>query len=490
MNESPNHDEIEQRLSDYHARLRRAAQPLRRPDATARIMAQLSQRITSLQISEAPMDPSTLEISSPKPRSSGRGRGPRIISGVAALAAVLALALVANALFAHYPRTSGTPGTTGISPTATAQSNPVGPVTQDSLDDVSMVSATEGWAVGRHTSTTQQGINESSVYAPLLYHYTNGTWRPVTLSAFPPSQTMQGLGPVSMVNAHDGWAGGTANNHALLLHYDGTAWQSVPLLLQGSIDGIDMVSANEGWAITGGVTTQQPAILHYLYGVWSVQYSLPRASSNGNGSLNHLTMISATEGWAVGTTYTNDSKGTSIAGGIPAGVILHYRNGSWSVQATYPTISLTTISMSSAVDGWAAGLSGDTSALYHYTNGNWQRYTGALPLPKIHASVDANAIFMTSATDGWLADVGHYEDLGNEYIYHYDGSSWNLVRIPLTDRYGSGIGAFAFLPGGEGWAVGSAFTIDVGNNSSSNRLFPMAPLILHYTNGAWSQQSS
>ncbi len=90
------------------------------------------------------------------------------------------------------------------------------------LSDISMVSPTEGWAVGT-TGPSSYGV---------VMHYTNSTWSRVAV----PTGTYE-LNAVSMISPTEGWAAGYeascwsgSCDQGLLMHYTASAgWQKVAL---------------------------------------------------------------------------------------------------------------------------------------------------------------------------------------------------------------------------------------------------------------------
>ena len=138
-------------------------------------------------------------------------------------------------------------------------------------------------------------------------------------------------------------------------------------------NSIAMVSPTEGWivggnmSINGGPVIYGPLLLlHYLNGqVFRVDnLALPEAGAE-KAILQRVVMLSASEGWAIGT-YIGSSGCTNT-------LILHYTNGQWKQDTTIAGIILTSISMASTTDGWAAGVlrscnasGSDVLALFHY----------------------------------------------------------------------------------------------------------------------------
>ncbi len=269
------------------------------------------------------------------------------------------------------------------------------------LSGISMVSPSEGWAVGpgwSDTSTTP-ATNRAA-----LLHYTHGAWNVVPT-------TFNGLTSVFMRTASDGWIAGSGPNGGLLLHYDGASWQQVtdPALTGLTVGSVAPVSASDVWITAMGplVNGMRPAssILHFDGHTW-VTATLPL----GNAALSRIVMVSATEGWAVGG-YCGCGTGHGPST-TPGSLILHYQNGVWS-EVTNPSHPLGQylfdIAMSSATEGWAAGFGG---ALLHYSSGAWTVTNG--PTTKGLLSLS-----LTSATDGWA--VG---DQGTILQFQY--GAWSL----------------------------------------------------------------
>jgi uncharacterized repeat protein (TIGR01451 family) len=188
-----------------------------------------------------------------------------------------------------------------------------------SLDDVFMLGATDGWAVG--------GVSATGVSSIFRYDVGSGTWVQY------PVGTSSWLKAVDMVDASEGWAVGVGGT---FVRWNGAAWNGASLFPGVVVNDVDMVSASEGWAVGSG-----GAIFHYD-GTWTQLTNSPTSNT-----LNALSMVDANEGWAVGAT----------------GTILHYIDGTWQVVDSPTTKSLNDIQMVSPTEGWAVGQNG---AILHY----------------------------------------------------------------------------------------------------------------------------
>jgi photosystem II stability/assembly factor-like uncharacterized protein len=125
------------------------------------------------------------------------------------------------------------------------------------LNSVTMVSSNEGWAVGGWILPS--GIYHLYYAKGMILHYTNGAWQEVNAPMY------VAFSSVSMVSASEGWAVGeycqlcfNADGHSVLLHYANGVWQEVSSPTWRSLHSVSMVSASEGWAVG-----EYGAILHY-----------------------------------------------------------------------------------------------------------------------------------------------------------------------------------------------------------------------------------
>ncbi len=161
---------------------------------------------------------------------------------------------------------------------------------------LSMVSSTEGWAVGGYCS---------------IFHYKDGKWQKVDWLPSSPgslprteSGAIPNLTAIRMTSPTDGWAVGDAG---LIIHYKDSKWSVADTSTSVNFWGLAMTSPDEGWAV-GGVVKQGGYILHYKNGKWGEQ-----ANFKDNYFFS-IYMLSPNEGW-VGDDYPS---------------MLHYHDGTWS----------------------------------------------------------------------------------------------------------------------------------------------------------------
>lgn len=304
------------------------------------------------------------------------------------------------------------------------------------LHGVFMLSASEGWAVGRLAGDIGCAILQ----------YKDGVWQSIRLPANVCS-TGSTLSDVQMISQNEGWAVGYKRESEqvvspIILHYLNGAWQTVPSPTDVDMSNLSMVSKDEGWAVglkrdwsKGGKTTS--VIQHYRNGKWEVENVF------NDLDINDIFMLSPDEGWAVGA-YDSPNEKYDIA--------LRYNKGKWELKRlSGARIYLTALHMTSPSDGWAVGLFG----VRRYRNGDWENVDLRLgPLYDIH---------MPTSTEGWA--VGR--DQGSSYLARYSNGKWE--RVPTPDNAAI-LGIFMLSPS-EGWAVGER------------------GVILYYRNGAWTRKN-
>lgn len=326
-------------------------------------------------------------------------RGCRSLLAVGVLAIFLMVLGLGGVLLASHLLTAlsapqaAVPTSKSLPSTATATSV-LGyqPQPQDTLSSLSMVSASDGWAVGT-------GYVSGQVYDPLLLHYTGRFWEQntdVTNAALQAKRA--GLQRVFMVSASEGWAVG-----------------------------------NLDWASPTTENTSAAFILHFQGGHWHLQGTF-------DGTLQSLWMTSATDGWAVG------SQGTEIG----TTFLLHYDGQTWT-PVSAPGAGLSEVMLTSPTTGWAIGFAAGTyigqfsSLLLHYNGGSWN----AVTCPAVDSFT---ALALDAATDGWL--VGSRNQSTQTIFAHYTGQGWAEVETPISGNPHATITSLAVTSASEGWAIG------------------------------------
>lgn len=292
-------------------------------------------------------------------------------------------------------------------------------------------------------------MQSSSDESTVALHLHNGLWSRVPVPT--------ALWNVFTVSADDAWASSSFDG---LYHWDGTRWNKAPGteaidgLGSGSV-GIYMLSATEGWAVSG------KHLLHFTHGHWiDVSNLIP--NDIGDVLLHSLSMASADDGWAVG------SNG-----------ILHYDGKVWKRVESPLTpnqqewVDLTGVAMVSHDEGWAVGRwygeMESKSVILHYVGGRWTLTDG-------NVDGDLKTLAMVSPDEGWAATprIARPVTVGNVYtavnegakVFHYKSGHWVVERVPGE----AAIEQISMDSPDDGWAL------TYGG-------------LLHYHGGVWEQFS-
>ena len=268
------------------------------------------------------------------------------------------------------------------------------------LNQISMVNASDGWAVGEYgTIMHWDGSSWQFVFNPIIYD----------------------LYGIDMLSPSDGWAVGGfvrwQGDVSVILHWDGNTWQPVYTPTELPLKAVTMLSPTDGW-IVGGRAQQENVILHWDGSVWSIVPSEAPASA----TLYAIDMVSATDGWAVGS----------------AGTFLHWDGSLWKLVSSPTTDYLMAIDMLSSNDGWAVGGPYNTGVILHWDGSSWQ----IASTPQINFLYDVSAV---SSNDVWAIDNS------GEQMLHWDGASWSITYNPYY------VYSLEMLSATDGWAAGDVF---------------------------------
>jgi hypothetical protein len=300
-----------------------------------------------------------------------------------------------------------------------------GPTTEW-LEAVAVVNTDEAWAVGGRGT---------------FIHYISGTWQLV------PTVFTDTIWNIQMLSATDGYAVG--NN--LIAHWDGTTWTRVaspgtPTTTVGMY-GIAMTGPGAGWAVgsggriwqatngvwfewrgpgPGGQTLFSVAMdspthgwaVGGLIGAWAWEYTgstwVDRRSTLPVGTPGLHAVITgpgpdeARAGVWNNSTYTDPD-------------VLHYSGGTWTWEPGLASMGIESMAAEALGEVWAVGY-----ASYHYANGSWQ--SGGIPT----SVYPLNGISLVPGRGGWV--VGP-----NGMILHYNplAPGQRFYDVPLNNTFAS-----------------------------------------------------
>jgi hypothetical protein len=321
--------------------------------------------------------------------------------------------------------------------------------TQGWLNDVTAVAPDNVWAVG--------GLTTDDPFEPetIIIHWNGNTWQEWPV---PPDAIEGHLTVIAMHSANYGLAAGSSG----VLEWNGSNWQKVApgfsfysgvsltsptngwfVSLTGTLthwDGeslthhtgpspgvalfdVQMVSADDGWAVGGTDNNSPPVFLRWDGESW---HHVPLPPGSRGGFARAVSMLSGDEGWAIADTN-----------------VWRWDGETWS---TFGSLSgMVDIDMVSSESGWSVGLSGRAS---RWDGSVWQ----PVPAPAQHPLLPLLAVDLISATEGWA--------VGSK-IHRWNGSTWQEVNKPESGF----LRDVKMLGSNEGWAVGEGGSILRWNGS-------------------------
>jgi hypothetical protein len=310
------------------------------------------------------------------------------------------------------------------------------------------------WAVGLKSAGVEGAVT-------LTMRREGTEWRVV-----PSPNPMLGynvLEEVSLVSSTDGWAVGSYMDSAgiysasapLTAHWDGASWTSVPAPRSNNktyLLDVAAVSSNDAWAVgfstTGGALGCCGGVLmHWDGSQWNRQTDIAEARV-----LQGVMALAADDAWAVGSTM-------DVAGGMRYGWSIHWDGSSWSsIPISAPTIyEITAIDGIASDDIWSVGVDNwDTpheTWILHWNGSEWQR----VPSPNIGSVMNRlDSIKVIAPDDAWA--VGSYSHVryGEQIplIMHWDGNAWQIVPGPDLGVDTSSLSDVTANGPNDVWAVG------------------------------------
>lgn len=311
---------------------------------------------------------------------------------------------------------------------------------------LAIAAANDLWAVGEHRNSNATNTQT------LTARWDGSSWN-IVASPSPDPDRNRLLGAAA-VSADDVWAVGvkggvTGPNWAsLILHWDGNAWSAAPAPAISSpgtseLRSVAAVSANDVWAV-GAYSSpatgwwNQPLILHWDGSAWS---SVPAPGFGTTSELNAVAAASPTDVWAVGRALENNWKT----------LILHWDGVSWS-RVPSPNLgsygnNLAGVTSLSAADAWAVGSAdnGNRTLALRWNGSTWN----IVPSPNgSRPGVNRNSLASVTAVapdDVWAVGVQAYSTVGGAgqpiyvgyaLIEHWDGSTWS--EAPAAALPGAG----------------------------------------------------
>jgi RHS repeat-associated protein len=306
------------------------------------------------------------------------------------------------------------------------------------------------------------------------------------------------LNGISCDSATDCWAVGnymvgSEGYRSLLEHYDGSGWTQAygPNPLENILSGVDCISRNDCWAVGNWIE-------HYNGTDWTVVAQPP-----SDGTLLSVTCVDATDCWAVGYYFVNGYSRSFLT-------LIEQYNGSTWTEVSSPNTSggpldvLHAVTCLSASQCWAVGENGDSlgfgllggdandhTLIESYNGSAWSIVASPNPTTQDSIGNMGNQLFGVSCVgidQCWA--VGYQANGTETLVLEYTGTAWSVVPSPspATGDYfpDNKLYGVSCVAGGDCWAVGFCQYSNQCSPTDPNQ----APLVLQYSGGSWTVDSS
>jgi hypothetical protein len=262
-------------------------------------------------------------------------------------------------------------------------------------------------------------------------HFDGTAW-----SSVPTGETSVVLNGVGSAGPSNAWAVGSTPDTGVVLHCDGSAWSRVAIginLASIVFQGVFVQNSSDVWVCgrTNAPAIGTGVVLHYDGTSWRISESTATVTMGIWGAYSgpyngHV--------WTVGQ---NETTSTATAE--------HFDGGSWSKSSIMFNSDLTSVSGSSnPLDVWAVGYDG----IWHTTDGDhWSN----VPLTLGNT---LTGIWMGGSTLGWAVGA-------SGAMRYFDGISWtpqNILATQLFGVWGAATDDVWLVGGAGGWVNGPAGT--------------------------------
>ena len=281
----------------------------------------------------------------------------------------------------------------------------VGDNSVNGLYGVAAIAPNDVWAVG-------YAVSLSTPYQTVTRHWDGTAWQVVPSPNLTRPGSYNALNAVVAVSSNDVWAVGGApvdlgvDGRALLMHWDGSAWQLFPEPPEvinwytTSRSGVAARASNDVWAVG------QFSAWHWDGSTWTVP---------GGFSGQNLLGASSSSGalWSAGT---NPGTNTSEGGYIPASPNALFFNGTtWQTTSPVRDAGVDTgfhsIKVLSASNVWAVGFAGQFVLTERWDGLQWTRVAAANGNPNPPANqAFGNRLYSINGTATGLWAVGSFDD--------------------------------------------------------------------------------
>lgn len=252
------------------------------------------------------------------------------------------------------------------------------------LEDVAGTASTDLWAVGHADVTDFIGSRT------LVLHWNGTAWSRIPAPSFGSQEDQNVLTGVAAISPNDAWAVGSFSSidpgsaTALTLHWNGSAWRTVPNACGRGLREVFALSATNVWAVGGESTCR------WNGATWTPIPVDPGPNSSVYVDLQDVSGTAANDLWAAGVATSSCGEGQVCF----SGVIEHWNGAAWSFmgvgQVLYGVHAL------SSDDVYAVGIAIGATIL-HFDGSGW----ATVPPPTPTVSGTLFAVEAASPVDLW-----------------------------------------------------------------------------------------
>ncbi len=318
------------------------------------------------------------------------------------------------------------------------------------LASVAIISANDAWAVGEDQNSA------------VIEHWNGESWQAFVTHA----PMHSALSQVAAVSRTDIWAVGytvetaSGRDKTLVEHWDGSRWSVIPSPDGASGNGqfmaLKVIATNNIWAVGTFSDASQLSyslLEHWNGTAWQV---VPIQSTNAfvRGDVVTITGTSSNDLWIAGEIDNSRVASQGIVG-QPQGFVAHWDGMQWSLLQPPNSMAVNSLDVASANDIWITGTSASTKTsglLSHWDGHMWNQV--ALPISSTSGLL-LKEIVTFSHGNVWLvgAQTGTNGSTLYPVMFHWNGQTWQKEQIPTPES--SYIIAIAEV-NGQAWAVGGS----------------------------------
>jgi hypothetical protein len=257
-----------------------------------------------------------------------------------------------------------------------------------------------------------------------------------------------------------GWFLENNSRHNLTLHWDGSAWERVPVpdvVNDGdnSVNGLYGVAAiapNDVWAVgyaVGLSTPYRTVTLHWNGSTWQVVPSPNLTRPGSYNALNAVVAISSKDVWAVG--------GAPVDLGVDGrALLMHWDGSAWQLFPEPPevvnwyTTSRFGVAARASNDVWAVG----QFSAWHWDGSTWTVPSGFSGQNLLGASSNSGALWSAGTNPGVATQHGYFPASPNAQFLN--GTTWQTTAPVRDASLDTGFHSIKVLSPSNVWAVGRA----------------------------------